>query len=161
MVSASDTVLSLKKKVEERTDIPPEHQRLIVNGKQLEDDRTLNDYGIEAEVNVHLGEMMPTQLPPRVLTLIHCSRQVEGGSLAFQDTNGMFSFTPQLSSPIQCPVHLQYILRLGLMCRLRLLSAGFPACFLLTTSHNAWLNFARYPSCSIDSVLVSSTLQKA
>ncbi|XP_058448014.1 uncharacterized protein LOC131428249 [Malaya genurostris] len=53
-VEATDSVESLKKKVEEREDVPPNNQRLLFAGKQLEDGRFLSDYSIIKGSTVHL-----------------------------------------------------------------------------------------------------------
>ena len=46
-VKASDTVLTLKAKIQEAEDLPINSQRLIFKTKQLEDGRTLGSYNIE------------------------------------------------------------------------------------------------------------------
>jgi ubiquitin len=53
-VSKEDTIASLKDKIQEKQGIPSDQQRLIFNGKQLEDDKTMNDYNIEDSANIHL-----------------------------------------------------------------------------------------------------------
>mmetsp|Transcript_8398 Transcript_8398/g.9491 ORF Transcript_8398/g.9491 Transcript_8398/m.9491 type:complete len:80 (-) Transcript_8398:67-306(-) len=52
---ATDTIESLKTKIQEKEDIPIDQQRLILSGKELENDKTCSDYNLQREeYSIHL-----------------------------------------------------------------------------------------------------------
>lgn len=104
-VESSDTIKSVKEKIQEKEGVPTENQRLIFDRHKLDDVKTLSDYGINAESTLLLSVKIRAGIHITVLTLD--GKEIP---LEVKSTNTVDDVKKKIKEKIGTPVDMQRLL---------------------------------------------------
>ena len=89
--AANDSVHTMKRRIEERVDIPPEQQRLIYSGKPMNDNSALDEYDIASGAEVYVVRRLKIYEEQSIYSKVNSAHKV------MEDKKGTLQSLQQLS----------------------------------------------------------------
>uniref|UniRef100_A0A1D1YL33 Polyubiquitin n=1 Tax=Anthurium amnicola TaxID=1678845 RepID=A0A1D1YL33_9ARAE len=96
----SDTIISLKEKLQPLSSIPINNQRLILKGKALVDIKTLHEYGINNDTTIHLVQKSGNTSISSDTTSAVSSSSVQEPPIPLKDQKLTSAATEKLRDPL-------------------------------------------------------------